>query len=195
MTPFFSIITPTLQRDSLVRCCQSIDSQTFYNWQHIVIIDASNINREMSLRIKRDNESDRRWIVNCGIRHNNYGNSCRNQAWAGALGEWVLFCDDDNYLAHDNVLQDIHDALKDVEEKWAIFPIMRHGHPFFYDPPGCCYVDTANMVIRREIAQWPDGPEYTMDGIFCDKLKEQYPYKAFPSVSPIVVMESSNQGR
>jgi hypothetical protein len=51
------------------------------------------------------------------------------------------------------------------------------------------------MVIRREIAQWPDGPEYTMDGIFCDRLREKYPFKAFPRFRPIVIMPESREGK
>ena len=149
------------------------------------------ISNEM-LDVIRDHK---RRIIDFPTPHKNYGNTCRHEAWKQAKGKWVIFLDDDNVMAHGQALQDIATALWNIEEKWAIFPIMRHGRRFFYDPPGCCYVDTANMVIRREIGQWPDGPEYTMDGIFCDQLKAKYPYAAFPDVKPIIVMEKSNEGK
>lgn len=188
--PLFSIITPTLQRDSLLKCCESVDAQTFTDWQHIVV-DDSDQDRGMLTKVKHE----RRWFGLCATPHRNYGNTCRHAAWRVAMGTWVLYLDDDNYLADDRVLERIAKSLEGRSEQWALFPIMRHGHRFYRDPPGTCYVDTANMVIRREVAQWPDGPEYTMDGIFCERLRDKYPYAAFPDVEPIVIMEHSLEGK
>jgi glycosyltransferase involved in cell wall biosynthesis len=190
VNPFFSIITPTLQRESLVRCCDSVTNQTGTDWQHIVVIDCDEMNEELIERIRHP----QRRIFLIGASHD-YGNTPRHIGWLHTNGVWLIHLDDDNYLADDKILVDLAKELIGVEEQWAIFPIMRHGSRFFYDPPGCCYVDTANMITRREIGRWPSRPEYTLDGIFCDELKAKYPYKAFPEFRPIVVMEASLEGK
>ena len=164
----FSIITPTIERPSLDRCRESVRTQTYTEWEHIVMVDLP--------------------------RTNNYGNSPRHNGWKRASGDYCIYLDDDNYFADANALQRVADALVSRPD-WAIFPIMRHGLWFFNDPPGNCRTDTANMVIGRDISQWPDGPEYTMDGLFCDQLKAKYPYAAFPKVAPIIVMETSGRGQ
>lgn len=166
----FSILTPTLNRPSLEACIESVKSQTFKDWEHIIEVDEPRIN--------------------------NFGNTPRHRAWTRATGDYVLYLDDDNFLAHPRALSDVDCFLMSCNDPdWAIFPILRHGHRFFNDPPGLCRTDTANMVIKREIGQWPDGPEYTMDGIFCEQLKKKYAYAAFPLCTPIVVMPASSEGK
>jgi hypothetical protein len=169
-----------------------VDRQTSKSWEHLVQIDDEYVNRPELY----GNPTRRRWVEPCGFRHNNYGNSCRHNAWERSTGEWIIHVDDDNFLSDNDILLDMQSALEGLDNPWAIFPILRHGRRFFYDPPGCCYVDTANMVMRREFAKWPDGPEYTMDGIFCDRLKVEHPnYAAFPDFRPIIVMPASNEGK
>jgi len=184
-----SIITPTLQRDSLRRCCESIDKQSYSDWEHIVWID-DEIREEW---VTSELFHPQRKILTEHRRLGNFGNTARHFAWYLTDGDFLLYLDDDNYLADDHILGDLAVTLSTVPH-WAVFPILRHGYRFFHDPPGNCLVDTANMLIRREIAQWPDGPEYTMDGIFCEQLKAKYPYVAFPEMRPIVIMETSNRG-
>ena len=191
--PKFSIICPTLQRESLVRCCESVVSQTFTDWEMLVQIDDEIIDQKLWSRI---NPTRRIWAQECGKRHNNYGNTCRHLAWERATGEYLLGLDDDNVLADHLVLEDIDLLLEDSNNPpWAIFPIMRHGSRFFNDPPGLCMTDTANIVVKREIGRWPDGPEYTMDGIWVEALKAKYSYASYPNMRPIVVMEKSSEGR
>ena len=192
MLPFITIITPTIQRESLKECCRSLDRQTFTQWEHIVVLDVDAVDYDLVESVCHSSE---RLMIMLGRRFGNYGNPARNRAWKYVRGCYIHYLDDDNRMADPNALQRIHDCLvQDREPDWAIFPIMRHGQRFFSDPPGNCATDTANMVIKREIGQWPDGPEYTMDGLFCDQLKHNYAYSAFPDVDPIVVMEKSSLG-
>lgn len=187
----FSLITPTLQRESLIKCCESVNSQTHEDWEHIVMADSDTFDADLLTKIFHPNRA----IISCGTRHNNYGNTCRHNAWEEATGEYVLYLDDDNFIADENILRDMNHVLKDSSKDWALFPILRHGQWFYTDPPRICHVDTINMVIKREFAQWPDGPEYTMDGIFCERLVKDHEYDAFPHFRPIAVMPSSNEGR
>jgi len=188
----FSIVTPTIQRESLFQCCQSVDRQTYKHWQHIVRMDRDILKIEVVKTIAHE----QRLITHCDVEHRNFGNTCRHQAWKQAIGDFVLYLDDDNYFSDERILEDMACELEslDSEIRWALFPIFRHGQHFFYDPPGCCYVDTANMVMRRDVAQWPDRNEYTLDGIFCEELRSKYQYRAFPHFRPIVVMSASNRG-
>ncbi len=186
-----SIITPTLQRESLRRCCESIDRQSYMDWEHIVVADSDQ--KDYTIWDWHQIRDEKRLLMRSPKPTRNFGNTQRHIAWQFTDGDFIMYLDDDNYLADENVLRDIATAVSDVEY-WAIFPILRHGRHFFYDPPGSCYVDTANMVIRREIGQWPNRDEYTLDGIFCDELKAKYPYAAFPNMRPIVVMETSGRG-
>jgi hypothetical protein len=54
-------------------------------------------------------------------------------------------------------------------------------------------VDTGNIVARRDIARWPDIPDYASDAIWVEGLKK-YPYKAFPDALPIMIMEKTSFG-
>lgn len=185
--PKFSIITPTIQRPSLSDCVNSVNSQTFTDWEHIVQID--NVGQQ-------EYGAGNRKVFCCGVRHGNFGNTCRHLAWEKATGEWLLHLDDDNTLADINVLEDLAFLLQDADFDWAIIPMLRHGHRFFNDPPGLCMTDTANVIVRRDIGQWPDGPEYTMDGIWVERLKVSHPnYMALPGIRPLVVMEKSSEGK
>ncbi len=191
--PKFSIITPSLQRQSLVQCCDSVNSQILTDgWEHIVMVDCEEANYNLWDKI----EHFERKILWCVEPHKNFGNTCRHNAWEFAMGTYVIYLDDDNHLAHPRALESIASALESAgSPSVAIFPILRHGRRFFNDPPGLCQTDTANFVLRREIAQWPDGPEYTMDGIFIERLRDQYGYVSFPDVDPIVVVPVSSEGK
>lgn len=185
-----SIITPTVQRESLIRCCDSVDSQTFENWEHIVAIDSEIINADL----RRNILHPRRKMMHMGKCWRNGGNTPRNRAWEWAQGDFVFHLDDDNHLADPNALQRLADALEGIEERWAIFPIHRHGSRFYFDPPQPCYFDTGNAIARREIAQWPDIDGYASDAVWLEELKKHGPYKAFPDLAPIMVMEGTSFG-
>jgi glycosyltransferase involved in cell wall biosynthesis len=187
----FSIITATLQRDSLIECCKSVDEQSLINWQHIVVVDGGPIRADLLSAIAHP----QRIIVCLGVRYADYGNTPRHLGWKLATGGHCIFLDDDNRFADNTVLRQIDAALGASDIAVAFFPIMRHGRHFYLDPPGCCRSDTANLVVRRDIGQWPAGPEYVMDGLFIDRLVRDYGYTGFPDAAPIIVMEASNEGR
>jgi len=186
----FSIITPTVQRRSLLNTCTSVEMQTFSNWEHLVQIDSATLNEELLGIIRHP----QRIIGQCAVSHRNGGNTCRHLAWSMATGDWVLHLDDDNHLADPHILADLATALEGVEEQWCLFPILRHGLPFYFDPPVPNYFDTANAVVRREVGRWPDIDDYASDGVWVNALREKYPYRAFPTFRPIVVMPTSSFG-
>lgn len=190
----FSIITPSLSRESLVLCCQSIDQQTYQDgWQHVVALDCSpdEVNDALIDRIQHP----QRIVFCCGHKFGNYGNHARWMAWERATEDYQIFCDDDNAMYSDHALADIAAALESTNlPDFSIFPIHRHGRIFFNDPPGMCMTDSANVVVKREIGRWPDIVSREADGHLVEALKSQYSYAAFPNAEPIILMEKSSDG-
>jgi hypothetical protein len=160
------------------------------SWRHIVVVDGGPINASLLNSIQHPS----RTIVCLGERRRNFGNEPRHIGWKLAEGDYCIYLDDDNYFARDDALFDISRVLDGPRPDWAIFPILRMGQVFFSDDPRCCHTDTANMVIRREIAQWPNREEYTADGLLCDGLRERYPFLAFPEISPIIEVPTMSRG-
>ena len=187
--PFFTVVTPTLQRESLVQCCSTVDSQTFKSWQHIVQADSAELNADLIKQI----ENPQREIYSCGKHHNNGGNSCRRLALERATGDYIIFRDDDNYTPDERIFEDIAEALESAgRPAWGLFPISRLGGRFYTDPPRSCHVDTMNVVLRRDIAYWPDTDAYGTDGILVDDLMaRKVPYVAFPCSVPSVSFHKS----
>src|ERR1700690_3096789 len=109
MKPFFSIITPSLQRQSLRECCVSLDQQTFENWQHVVYLDCSD--SEIDWDFVSTLVSPRRFVYCCGQRFGHYGNRARHLAWQKATANYLMHCDDDNVFARPDALIDVAYAL------------------------------------------------------------------------------------
>lgn len=188
----FSIITPTIQRQSLIRCCRSVNEQSYAHWQHVVAVDSAEMNSSLIDRIVHP----QRTIFVCGQRFGHYGNHARWMAWEKATKDYLLALDDDNALFHPDALADIADCLVVAQlPAFAIFPIHRHGCVFFSDPPGMCQTDSANLVIRRELGRWPDVPLREADGLLAEQLKQHYQWAGFPNCRPIVLMEASSNGQ
>lgn len=186
----FSIITPTLNRESLVRCCDSLDKQTFNDWEHLVCSDGDVRNEEMQEKIQHP---QRRLFAAGPTRK--WGNFQRWLMWEFASGSYIIYCDDDNEFFHEGALADIDRCLSSAgDPDFSLFPIYRHGRLFFNDPPGMCMTDTANICIKREIGRWPNVPTREADGLLAEYLKANYTYSAFPNVAPIILMEKSSDG-
>lgn len=191
MRPFFSIITPSLKRESLVTCCLSVDVQTFKNWQHIVAIDSDSVDDYLLERIKHRN----RIVFTCGKQYGHYGNHARWLAWEKATADFLVMLDDDNSMFRPDALADMAKAIeRDHYPDFALFPIHRHGSEFLMLPPGMCRTDSANIVVKREIGRWPDIEAREADGVLAEHLKANYAYSAFPDMEPIIFMEKSSNG-
>lgn len=184
----FSIITPSLNRESLKRCIDSVDSQSYDSWQHLIAYDGVPVNEQTA-------SLDSRRCCYGFNKTRKWGNRQRFAAWKQASGDYCIFLDDDNALAHPDALKDIAERLESAgNPAWALFPILRHGSVFLHDPPGMCMTDTLNMVIKRELAQWPDTEAREADGMLADRLKSEHPYVTFKDCPPIGVMEYSSNG-
>lgn len=184
----FSIITPSLNREFLKKCCESVDSQTYDSWEHLIAFDGIPSNRIYQTHDKRKYLSFR--------QTRQWGNYQRHSAWKYASGDYILHLDDDDSLFHKDALKDMAERLELANNPaWSIFPIHRHGSIFLMDPPGMCRTDTANLVIRREFSQWPNTEAREADGMLTERLLAEHPYMSFPNCKPIVLKEHSSDGR
>ena len=209
----YSIITPTLARDSLLKTCESIDNQTNPDWQHVIMCDvALIINPDARKVIESVKKDPRRRIVRCGKQHKDFGNTCRNNAYQYCSGEYILLLDDDNYYADNQVLETLNQVMK----PWATFPMVRMGSHYSAEP-GLNRTDSAMIIHKNGIAKYPclsncseyaeiiarlkpQYPNMTMerflysaDGLLAEYLKERYPYQAL-DCRGLVVYEKASKG-
>jgi len=122
-TPLINILTRTSNRpNGFKRCRESIENQTYKNIRHIVSID--NLNDEEYVKnhnvdyffmdkeaISKENDipdpkTGTRFIYNLYLNH------LINEVKEG----WVLFLDDDDYLADNNTVQKMVNAIKNTTD-------------------------------------------------------------------------------
>lgn len=187
----YSIVTPTICRQSLLRLCESIDDQTQRDWEHLVVIDMprDHLTRRQRNILGRIPERLNRIFFYCDRRHKNYGHTCRHQVWEQAKGDYILYIDDDDYLADGDVLKE----LDCVIQPWGVFPILRHGQTLFNLPPRLRGTGTGMFMHKKDIGRWPDSDSYEADGSFVEELKRRYQYQVVGS-RPLVVQPGSSFG-
>lgn len=124
-----SIITPTHKRvDSLKRAVESVLSQTYHNWEMIIINDspsddsyinfASSINDQRIRYYMNDRNRGMNFTRNVGLDH------------LSADSKWVLFLDDDDYLAPDALKHFFDTILLEQTQKWLMSNrALKNGKP------------------------------------------------------------------
>lgn len=95
MTPKISVIVPTFNTEKYLRCCvDSILAQTFTDYELLLIDDGSTDGSEVIC--DKYAEKDTRIKV---LHKNNGGvSSARNLGLDNAKGEWITFCDSDDWV-------------------------------------------------------------------------------------------------
>lgn len=168
---YFTIITPTINRTTLRQTCDSIDSQEFQEWEHLVISDGVDVARN---RYKQD---PRRGIT-ITPKTNNYGNSQRHLASQLAKGRYILYLDDDDYYITPKALTLIHDHIEvNDSPPFGVFPATRMNARFFHIPPGASRTVSCQFWVKRG-NYWPDvranDQDYGVDGRYIEKLQKRY---------------------
>jgi SAM-dependent methyltransferase len=165
----YTVITPTILRPSLKTACRRLETQTYKNWEHIVMIDTP------GAEIPDWLYHPQRKVRVCRTPHNNVGNSCRCNAWPLITGDYILYLDDDNYY-HSRSLALLAEAIMRMEPRpeWGVFPMVRLGQVFFNISPGKNRTDTGQffhkpIIHGKEIRYLPLS-EYNADGEMVDRL-------------------------
>lgn len=103
----FSIVIPNYNEDKYIReCLESVFSQTYNNYEVIVVDDGSTDN---SLEIVKD--------FNVKIYHSNglHAGGARNLGIDNASGDYIVFLDSDDYFNNDKVLSELNDLINDED--------------------------------------------------------------------------------
>ena len=137
--PFFSIIVPAHNAAGHIRkCLDSIKMQTFQDYELIVVADnCSDDTAKIALGY-----TDRlliTWYGRDGLT--------RNDGIDAALGEWILFLDDDDWWIHEYVLERLHHYATHTDADLLPFQFIWPN-----DAHGRYYWDHANYGIN--IAPW-----------------------------------------
>lgn len=98
MNPCLSIIVPVYNVEKyLARCIESILGQSFTNYE-LIIVDDGSIDRSS---IICDEYADKDSRINVIHKKNGGVSSARNSALNIAVGDYILFCDGDDYVSQD----------------------------------------------------------------------------------------------
>jgi glycosyltransferase involved in cell wall biosynthesis len=130
----FSIITPTFKRsEKLKRAVESLRMQTYKNWEMIIINDSP---KDESYHEFASSINDPR--IHYHINEHNSGvNATRNKGLdkISADSTWIIFLDDDDYLAPDTLANFVQLISEKNTVKW--FMTNRayvNGRPVTYTP-------------------------------------------------------------
>lgn len=103
--PFLSIVVPVYNvEDYLVRCFDSFLSQSFIDWEMIVVDDCSPDNSQAIIQKYQAQDSR----IRCIINQKNMGlGGARNVGLSHCQGAYVLFIDSDDYISNESALEQL----------------------------------------------------------------------------------------
>ena len=102
----FSIIIPVYNAEkTLERCLDSVDSQTFLNYE-VIVVDDGSTDRSLSICKQYEMQNQRYHVVH---QLNSGPSTARNMGLNMAIGKWICFIDSDDFV-EESYLQDIFDT-------------------------------------------------------------------------------------
>jgi len=140
-------------------------------------------------------DSNRFSIVEC--EHGNAG-LARNEGLDIATGEYILFADDDDYILHPYVFQEIDKLIKanekpDIIHFGFIFGELGYVHPMWND--GHLFGNVWSKAYKRSaIAETRFPNVYPDDDLQFNQLMEQKPLRHVLSDSPIYYYNYMREG-
>ncbi len=176
----YTIITPTLLRPSLARLCDSIDAQTDTDWEHLVAVDTLAHDASLLARVEHPN----RRIVFSAHPTGDWASACaaRRSMWPLAHGDYLLYIDDDNYLADNEVLATLRFATKPV----VLWGLLFHGVHASPLPIRVGRSDTNQFMVRRDVGRWPERSARDGDGVLIERLTGEHEYEVFEERALVV---------
>lgn len=147
----FSIITPVYNReDCILNCLNSVLSQSYNNYEHIIIDDGSSDN---TLKMIHQFSLDHKTIIPISYNENKGVNYARNRGIQAATGDFIIFLDSDDYF--------LDNALTLVSE--YINTNSNYSHFLFLNDDG--RKDRNYSDLKKEI-KYSDWLEETISGDF-----------------------------
>lgn len=115
----FSIIIPNFNEGKYIReCLESVFKQTYKNYEVIVVDDGST---DDSIDIIKD--FDVKFYHSNGL----HAGGARNIGLDNASGEYVVFLDSDDYLANENVLNNLNSLINDEDIIFLNYTMFRNN--------------------------------------------------------------------
>ena len=124
-----SIIIPVYDAEkTILKCVDSIISQTYHDWEIILVNDGSKDKSENICRCLCEKDARIKHVY----KDNGGVSSARNKGLEIAKGEWIAFCDSDDWVNNDY----LENLAKYTEYDYVISGIIRHPkahHTFIHD--------------------------------------------------------------
>lgn len=165
----FTVITPTIVRPSLVKLCESLNTQVEQDWEHIVALDVHP--SEEQLAILEAIKHPQRLIVPCIKPQGRWGYPLRYQMWEMARGDYLVYTDDDCYYVDDYVTM----TLRYTDKPWAIWPLIYHGVVQPWGPIRVGASDNNQFMVKRSVSRFPAYEVHEGDGLYLEQLAQEFP--------------------
>ena len=139
----FSIIIPAHNEEQRISMAlQSIKNQSFKDYEVIVVCDNCT---DHTARVAKEFGAQ---VIEI---HGGCSAAARNAGLDAAKGDWVLFCDADDWYLHEFVLEQLAEKVGSEHEDVLIFALIwRHiGYGHVRSPKGTIYPHVANKCWRR----------------------------------------------
>lgn len=127
-SPLVSIVTPTKNRSSLLReTILSVISQTYTNWEMLIIDDISTDN---TVEMLKEFSSEKRIVYHQRKGETGGAQVCRNQGIELAKGEYIILLDSDDLLSKTCIENRVKSMTDNSDLDFAIFPTIIFGWEF-----------------------------------------------------------------
>lgn len=180
----FTIITPSIGRTTLIETIESIQSQNYPEYEHLIVFDGEPRWQSPEMVQKINEFLKDPHIKMFGTQQTkNFGNFQRQKGNEESSGDYTTYLDDDD--KHINLsLFKLNEQLNIKESDFLVFPALRFGEVFYNKPPGlgvtmsCQYVH--KRIINGKLIKWlensedPSIDQYTLDGRFVEYLRDSF---------------------
>jgi glycosyltransferase involved in cell wall biosynthesis len=94
--PLVTIITPTIGTKHLKQCADSVNTQTYQNIQHLIVVDGKEYRKKAEQQILHDVDV---FVLPYNTGHDQYnGHRIYGASTFLAKGDYIIFLDEDNWL-------------------------------------------------------------------------------------------------
>lgn len=139
----FSVIIPAHNEESVIsKALESIKQQSFTDYEVIVICDACS---DKTAEIARNYGAK---VIEVNVHSSG---AARNAGLDVAQGDWILFCDADDWYLHEYAFEILAEKIGRVNEDVLVFSLIwkNVGYGPTRSPKGTIYPHVANKCWRR----------------------------------------------
>ena len=164
----FSVIIPAHnEQEVIAKALSSIRQQTFKDYELIVVCDSCTDNTKVIA------ESYEAKVIEVNVHSSG---AARNAGLDVAQGDWILFCDADDWYLHEYAFEILAEKIGRVNEDVLVFSLIwkNVGYGPTRSPKGTIYPHVANKCWRRSTIGNMRFPANTgvvgEDALFWDRM-------------------------